>query len=517
MTTPPALDATDLGLPPEQAARLGAAADRFGNLASDAYINLISGQGVAAYDQRVHDQVAPFKSMTAQQISAICRGDFIARNVCELPARDALRRGWDITIKKGADGSTEDDGSTARAIQEELEEIRISSALRTALTWDRQFGGSALLVAADEGLREPRMEQPLTRYKRIVRLLPLERAALIPAPGAGVETDPASPRYGLAKGWMVRMAGEYMGGTKMVLVDASRLIIWTGVPLTIEQRTTQGTTDTWGGGTVLDAVQEPLRRYRTLWGFMEGAFRRFSVIVFQMAGLAQMMQANGTGTNVNNATARLQLMNLAMSNLRMIPIDAQTEKVEELTASLTGAAEVLRQAQDDVCGAAGMPATKLFGHSPAGFSTDDEPGWENYNAKVQDVQADKVRDPLNQIMQLVCGGSEGPTSGRIPKRWMVNFRPLDVETADALSQRRNRDADTATKLILAQVVSPDEVRQGMRADPTTPYPLTDDAAPGFDDLEPGAPEPPPGDEPEPDPAEDPEDPEEDPAKDPEET
>lgn len=446
-------------------------------MAEDSYANLFSGQ-LTSIDARTFSAVASFQPLDLREAIDLYRGDFIAANACSMPAAEATRKGFDLTIvsRAGDRASQKADAEVAKLILDEYEVGQFGSAFRTALDWDARDGFSALLIGADDGSKtDDDLALPMTRWRKVHRLVPIERCAMSPAVGSKVITDLGSSRYGQPAQWSVTLAGE--NGTRRVTIDGSRFFVFRGIP--VSGQAGGGQVDGWAGGSRLDVLKDPLRRYREVWGAVEGAFRRFSLLVMRMSGLARLMQADdGAGV----VKRRLQLISMAMSTLRLVPIDAEAERLEELASSMAGCAEILMRAQDDVSGASGLPLTKLFGHSPAGFSADDEPGKENWQARVQDLQTDKLLTPINELVRLICLSSEGPTKGRLPARWQVTFRPLSIESADTISKRRTQDAATAEAYVRISAVSPDEVREGLRSDPHCPYPLAEDVVDDATDL-----------------------------------
>lgn len=485
-TTPPAA-----ALPPITAADAGgefSAADAAGVVAAlkspsirgklaqleklglDGYQNVLTALGVPGKDSGQADRVVFDRVLTLDDIDALYTSDFIAGRTVDEPAADSVRRGLVFTS---------DDPGFAKAIDAEFKRTGALLSLRELVRLDRKDGGGALLIAAEDGAGD-KLDQPLDKgsLKRFARLIPIERISL-KAEGQAIDSDPFSPNYGHPIVWHVEMIGP-MGQPIRTPVHWSRLIVWRGLPVPRNSRYRAGQTanmiDQWGGYSVLQRVAGPLKSYRTLWGYIESTFKRFSLIILKVSGLAKLISENEESVVIK----RLELISLAMSALKVLPID-EHEDMAELATTLAGVAEILLRLQDNVGGATGLPLTKVFAHTPAGFSSDDEPGKRNYEALVGDIRT-RLGPEVERIVEIITLCSDGPFAGVEPEEWSHEWPPIEEPTQEEVDRHITSVIDNGGKLVLARAMSEDELRQSVAAVRGQPFVLPEETpAPGEDD------------------------------------
>jgi phage-related protein (TIGR01555 family) len=93
----------------------------------------------------------------------------------------------------------------------------------------------------------------------------------------------------------------------------------------------------------------------------------------------------------------------------------------------------------DVSGGADVPATRLFGRSPAGMNSTGESDAANYNNRIAAEQVTKLRGPLKVLFEVLVRS----TLGRLPENFDFTFRPLSQISANdkATIQKSNADRD----------------------------------------------------------------------------
>ena len=148
--------------------------------------------------------------------------------------------------------------------------------------------------------------------------------------------------------------------------------------------------------------------------------------------------------------------------MNSIAIDGADE-YDRKGLSLSGIKELLEQFEIAICGITGIPATKLFGRSPAGMNSTGKADLENFYNMVENIQKNKVKPNLVRLVEML--GACREYNLKLPDTWHIEFEPLwtmskeekaDIEKTKADAQRQK--ADAINTLINAQVLDATEAR-----------------------------------------------------------
>ena len=467
----------------------------------------MTGLGVRGRDPSVETSIEADDILDQTEIDALYQDDALAARIVDLVAQHATRR-W-IKIVGVDDDDDPDNASSggadtfASGVIDAFEDLDAQAAFTDWLRMNRKDGGAVMLIGTDE-IQEAgadplaKLAEPLDlgRVRGIKFLHPVERWAWVPG---GLNYNPADemfmkpevytlstsaiagasgyqPTYRVGSGRgspelravakaQLERAANTTERASQIEVHHSRLLVLHGIQVSQQHSRSQ-----FGWGlSALQRCKDPLQRYRTLWKHLEHLFSRISEDVLKISGLANLMANNKEGV-VQNRVALFQMMR---STLKLALVDSDNgEGLEPHAPSLAGVADLLLRCQDDIAAAAGLPLTLLFGHSPAGFSSDDEPGMRNFYDLVAMTQRRLLTKPINRLIEILQAA--GKVSGA-PDRWQAEFLPLVEPTEDEVSARRLQDAQTANIYSTIGAVDAQEIRDGLRADPHNPYTLADDA------------------------------------------
>ena len=126
--------------------------------------------------------------------------------------------------------------------------------------------------------------------------------------------------------------------------------------------------------------------------------------------------------------------------------------------SFSGLSEVYEAFMLDMAGAAGIPATRLFGRSPAGMNATGESDLKNYYELIAEMQERHLRPALEKLLPVMALS----LWGHVPPRLEPSFPPLvtasPLEQAEVLS----RQVDTLARAAEAGFITPDEARNRLR-------------------------------------------------------
>jgi len=406
-----------------------------------------------------------------EEAQAVWRSDVMACRVIEQIVRDSIRRGWGVQISNddegasgeadGVDGrDTEDTKQIEEQADKYLDALNVKEELFAGASYARAYGGSVVLIGANDGTSDPAMPLNEEGIESIEYLAAVERADVYVR---SWYEDPSEPKFGKPKTFvvntnttsgislveaqtrMVSTDGRFAGAVE---VHESRLLWFThGV---VSKR--QLVENKGFGDSVLTRLNPVLRDYDMAWQGISALLADFGQAVFKMEGLAELMN---TGRS-QQVIERMQTMEIGRSVARGIFLDS-SEDFERKSTSLTGYPEVLEKYLVRLAAAADMPVTILMGQSPAGMNATGEGDTRAWYDRVEGYQEGKLSNPLEYLYKLVFLAKNGPTGGKIPNNHAVVFVPLWQPTEKEVAETRALVAQTDASMIQNGVVSAEEV------------------------------------------------------------
>lgn len=416
-----------------------AAAQRF-----DSWVNTATGIGSTALDKAVNALFYRTQRRSDEYYENLYDDDPFARRICEKLPEEMLRAGVELSMG-GADGAIE----LATEVQDELTRLEAFGRIKDGLVWERVFGGGAVLIGADDGMLDPAMPLQEGNLRRITHLTTLDKPRIY----ASRWYPPTHDKAGQVELWSLQPF-DPAGGAGTVEVHESRLLIFPGGRVTQNRRLElQG----WGHS-VLAAVHDILREYNMSWGGISNMLQSAQQDVWYLKDYRSAM-AEGTSEMQEYFAARFRLAQMKMGPNRGAVLDSDGEKFERFGATLTGIPDTLQQMNLRLCAATDMPATVLFGMAPAGMNATGESDMQQWDAIASSKREAKARGPLERVIELLLLSKEGPTRGQTVDGWKLSFKPLRELTPTQQAELRNKQADTDSKMIEAQVLLPEEVAQ----------------------------------------------------------
>ena len=418
---------------------------------NDGYVNTILGHGMKSRDPFAMGKFGGAESWLVDYREADNMYTFngLARRIISLPAEDALRKGFDIK------SSGEDiDKSTERKLKSRIEDLDVKKQLSLALEWDRLHGGAAVLMIADDGgtLEDPLNLQRLRRIERLDVYEPED----ISFTSEMLYTDPSDPNYG--KPQFYNIIGLWGNA---FMVHESRLLLFHGGDISNYYRRMR---NGWGA-TVFEQVRAELLHYSGGNDLAFMALGRLSQGVLKLANMNDLLMNDEGEMAVQK---RLNLIDMARHMMNTIALDTEDD-YDQKNMSLASVDKVLDEFQQAVCSATGIPATLLFGRSPAGMSATGKSDLENYYNLVEGIQQHTLRHPLSRLIDVVANCSEYGIN--LPNDWYIKFESLwnesekeEAETKKLKADARLAKANAINTLVQAQVLDVSEARAMLAED-----------------------------------------------------
>lgn len=409
-------------------------------------------------------------------------GDDIAARVIEMPPKVQLQNGFEVHIaelepkdtttqpyvERGdlleeeedpEEPETEEEALAApgeddeRAEEKEAEErlaailddLETVSVFIEARQWSRAYGGSAILLGIDDGtkdLAKPVNEKAIKAIRFMVVLRPRE---IWPTKWSN---NTRSSMYGKPVEYSVQRETNGHVPTATFQVHHSRIIRFDGIK--VSRRHTRANKG-WGDS-ILNRLLEPLGDFQQSYKAVPNLIADFAQGVHKIKGLAELLLNNEDDAVLK----RVESMDMARSVLRSLVIDSEDDFSRQSTP-IAGLPELLDRSAKRFAASADMPVSMLMGDQPAGMNATGEQNtrwW--YDAQAADREL-KVRPAINRLVRLIFLSSEGPTGGKEPEQWTVEFAnlwiPSEAETADLRSKVANADK----AYVDAGVLTPEEV------------------------------------------------------------
>lgn len=356
-----------------------------------------------------------------------------SRRVIDLVAKRACRTGW-----------------TVPELGEEERRLRIGQQCERAFRWARLYGGALLLpVTLDDvprgyagrewaWLREP---LDLQRVGRISALHAFDAFEVYPHED---DDDPRSPTFRTPKYWTIASKSLH------VTVHASRVVWVRGCerPSDASRRGNRMPDDS-----VLQAMWDEVQRLsQTMAGGAKIA-QELRESVLKLAGHAQQ------NTSDQKKKYQAQLSTIAkMRSLLSLTVLGKEDEYESVSHAPTGFSDLSDAAKSMFSMASGIPEVILFGSTPEGLNTDGDSAWQGFRQLVSDYQEDR-RPELERLHEIVYAQQDGPTGGRAPEDWTLEFKPLDEPSEQERAEVRKLTAETDKIYLDAGVYSPQEVAE----------------------------------------------------------
>lgn len=388
------------------------------DLTQDGWKNILTGLGDPLRDKREYTGLA-LRVLSFDALALLYRMSDLAARIVDLPAEEMCREGFDVRI--------EDDEESAELIGAALDDLKATEKVLQVVKYARLFGGGALLLGVNDGVTD--LSEPLDEEK-VYSLDFLTVFDSFECQPIDWHANPYAKDFGEPLFYRIQ---PHHGGAIASLqkVHASRVIALSG-PLASRKQArgnSNGSSAGWGDS-VLFKCAELIRDYDSSWAGISHLLADFAQTVYKLKGLAQALMADKDNLVKN----RMLTIDMSRSLIKAVLLDADGEDFERKSTAIGGVPEVMDKFATRLAAAANMPATVLFGQSPAGLNAT---GASDIRFFYDSIRAQQKRDLLpilNRLAKLIMVSKAGPLKGQEPEEWNVVFRTLwqttDTEKAE---------------------------------------------------------------------------------------
>ncbi len=423
----------------------------------DAFGNETLGVAQAAYDKRQGGiPLPPQLNVFSRNIfENLYHGDDVGRTGVDLPAQEMVRE-W-ITLNAGTINEAGVEASVGKKVLKIMQKLEAQKQYKIALAWESAFGGSVLLIGANDGTLAPdgtpaTADNPLAEPLRedaiqsVDFIKPIDRFDAVT-----VQRD----QFGEPEIYQITLRRIEGAALSSMFVHHSRVIVFPGLDVTNNRR---AELDGWGDS-IYQRTFETMRDYSTGWAGIGALLTDLNQSVYKVSGLTEMLSTEDATDGTRTLAARLRTLEFCRSVLRAIPLDADLgEEWERRATNFGGLADVLDRMALRLAQAFRVPVSLLLGQSPAGLQATGDSDIRFWYDSVRAQQQFRLLPRISRLVDLILLSKDGPTNGVLPDDVSITFNPLYQESPEELTARRKTQAEIDVAYINAGILLPDEVR-----------------------------------------------------------
>lgn len=423
---------------PQQGSR---ASNALENLAVrlDGLVNTVTGFGTSL-DKSTYSHFTRVRPISDEELSGLYHGCATARRMVDVVPQEMLREGYTSDVG---------DPDSNEWLSEKHRELDTRGKLIDGMRWGRLYGGSAILIGADDGRPA---HQPLRadRVRSVRYLYVVDRRYLTPLTWYG---DPAHPKFGEPETYHLSPQHGHVQHEGLQVVHESRLILFGGAPTDAMARQELGGWDY----SVLQAPYEALVQFETSWAALSIMIQEANQPVWKMSGLSEAIAA-GEGDILRE---RYKLTNIAKSIVSAVVIDAgnkqdPAESFERQHIQFAGIPDVQDKIMLRLASSVAIPVTILMGQSPAGMNATGESDFRWFYDGLRADQNNYLAPKIRRLNEILLATREAPSKKLDPRAHVIKFPPL--WTLDPLqeAERRLKDAQADAARVQSGILLPEE-------------------------------------------------------------
>ncbi len=369
-------------------------------------------------------------------LTALYRESWLVKRIIDMPCEDMTRAWYELSP-----ALPPEDLELLRALEARHE---IRREITGAIRWARLYGGAcALMVLRGQ---EDRLDQPLQpdliAPGDFQGLLVRDRVDGV-EPSLTLESDLDDPDFGYPLYYDFQTAD--LGHLR---VHHSRVLRFTGRDL---PRREEEAAQFWGASELEHIWEELQKRSSTSANIARLVFQA-NVTTLKMSDFGELM-ALGTDQQRRQVLSAVEEQNRLRNSFGLQLLSAG-DTYENHPYSFSGLSEVYEAFMMDMAGAAGIPATRLFGRSPDGMNATGESDLKNYYELIGQMQERHLRPALERLLPVMAMSCWGCVPEKLDLRFPSLMTTSPREEAEIQAQR----TDTLVRAVQAGLLTPEEGR-----------------------------------------------------------
>jgi len=427
----------------KQAVTLGRMAAREMQRRADAWVNTLTGVGTS----RDADEWTAFmlrQHLDDNTAAAIYSENDIAARVCDTYPEYAIKKGFNINIRVGADydaDAIEAKKRDEKLMRDELARLKAVSKLTSAAVWGNVFGKGVALIGIDDGSES--LDQPVNEggIRSILHLTVYDKRRVTVKE---YYEDSNEPKYGDPK--VYTLSAKARQG-EAIDVHESRVLTFEGVRTPDDEKSNRGGFDY----SFLNRAHKIVRQTAMSWDTLSALIAEASQGVFYIDGYIEAL----AGDEEEVIEKRMTLIDMMRNRLRSLVLDAQSERFERVPVNFGGISEAFDQLMYRLSLATTIPVTILMGRSPAGMNATGESDLEMFYSRVENFRDLFVTPEAEKLIRYIFKASDGPFTGE-PDNWQIKYKDPRSVSPDKKIQEDKTKAETDAIYLDRGVITEEE-------------------------------------------------------------
>lgn len=374
-------------------------------------------------------------------LTALYRESWLAKRVIDMPSEDMTRAWYTLSPALPV--------SLAEGIRGLEARHEIRRELTNAIRWARLYGGACALIVLRG--QEKELEEPLDPD----RVMPGSFAGLLVrdrnngvVPSGELQEDLDDPDFGYPKYYDFQL--DESAGTARV--HHSRVLRFTGRDL---PRAEEQAEQYWGASELEHIWEELQKRNATSANIAQLVFQA-NVTTLKMSDFGETL-AMGTEDQKQKIMDTIADQNRLRTSFGLQIMSAE-DSYENHPYSFSGLSDIYEAFMLDMAGAAGIPATRLFGRSPQGMNATGESDLRNYYEMIGQMQERHLRPALEKLLPVMALSLTGDK----PVRMDFSFGPLMTANQGEETKIRERNIAAFCDAVRGGLITVSEARERLR-------------------------------------------------------
>jgi len=394
------------------------------------WVNPLTGYGTSR-DKSTYGYFSGFSPTDLGTLSSLYHGSDLAARVIDVVPEEEFRLPFRVCID-------EDDELTDQ-LNKKMTLLEAKVKMKEARIWGRLFGGSCLVIGADDGRGAHEPLDP-KNVRTLDWLTVVDRRYLWPIQWYQTGPKAGEPElYTVSNTWTGVTTGSY-------ILHESRMIRFPGARTAKREKMLNANWDY----SIIDKVLPQIRMLETIYKGVEILVIDGPQGVYKVKGLMDQILAG----NETAMVKRFELVDMFRSTLRAILIDADQESFERQQITYSGLPEILVQMQRRLSSAVQIPIMVLFGQSPVGLGQNNDNDIRWFYDLTVSSQNELLMPRILKVAEMALA-----SLGRVDAvdKLRVKFEPLWSPTAKEIAEERESVSRTDKNYIDSGVLTPEEV------------------------------------------------------------
>lgn len=378
------------------------------------------------------------------QTCAILSQNWLIDKACSMPARDAVRHGWEISINDG----TQIDTKVFDAIRSLDKRFGMKKQCIDFIKNGRIFGIRHALFLVD-GIDytlpfNPDGVKPGS-YRGITQIDPYWVSPILDGEAAA---DPASPHFYNPTWWLVQ--GKRVHQSHMVIM-----------------RNGDEVPDILKPSYMYGGIPTPQKIYERVYA-AERTANEAPMLAMTKRLTVLRCDANKAMADQEKFAEKMGFWAALMNNFG-VKVIGDGEEISQFDTALTALDETIMTQYQLVASASDVPATKLLGTTPKGFNATGEYDAKSYHEYLESIQENELTPLVERHLQLVLRSFIAPKYGIEPFNFEIKWNPVDSPTAAEQAEINFKKSQTDKNWVDAGAVDSFDVRERLIADPDSGF------------------------------------------------